>query len=320
MNNFLSVFVGVPQSRYAALAIIIAIVIVSLIILVSKDTIPVGQKFGFIFLVFLVSLPGLALSLFQLTCIVTGAGFKNQRWWCNIYAWLISLMMILYAIILVVAVILRVTSPEPDAYSRRLTPSQFNDMMQQANTMTLDALMSDESNESNGQQKSDAYVMHHQTDDAVIQHPAMHHPEAETVVQQQPIVKQQVVHQQPMMQHQNMMYQEQDMHNASDLYPMKTMHGTGAGAMYRPNPMTPTNLYNESFKVQGAHALPSMYPGYELTELPYAPGTEVNGSTLPMPTNSLVEQFYSGVQKKPDDENDGNIHIMTSSHQDTFII
>jgi len=64
MNNFLSVFFGVPQSRYAALAIVVAMIVVSLVILVSKDTVPVGQKFGFIFLVFLVSLPGLALSLF----------------------------------------------------------------------------------------------------------------------------------------------------------------------------------------------------------------------------------------------------------------
>ena len=39
MNDFVSVFVGVPQSRYAALAILIAIVVVSLVILFNNETI-----------------------------------------------------------------------------------------------------------------------------------------------------------------------------------------------------------------------------------------------------------------------------------------
>jgi hypothetical protein len=99
MNDFVSIFVGVPQSRYAALAILLAIVIVALVILFGRDSVPISQKFGFIFLVFLVSLPGLALSLFQLTCIVTGSGFKNKRWWCSAYAWIISLIMIFYSIL-----------------------------------------------------------------------------------------------------------------------------------------------------------------------------------------------------------------------------
>jgi len=111
MMDISSVFMGVPQSRYAALAILLAIVVVSLAILFGKDPIPMSQKFGFVLLVFLVSLPGLLLSLFQLTCIVTGAGFKKQRWWCSLYAWVLSAIMIFYAVILIMAAIVSLTAP-----------------------------------------------------------------------------------------------------------------------------------------------------------------------------------------------------------------
>jgi hypothetical protein len=62
MHQFLSVFVGVPQSRYAALAVLIALVAVSLTVVLSKDAVPVSQKFGLALMVFLVSLPSLAMS------------------------------------------------------------------------------------------------------------------------------------------------------------------------------------------------------------------------------------------------------------------
>jgi hypothetical protein len=315
MNNFLSVFVGVPQSRYAAIAITIAIVIVSLIILVTKDTIPIGQKFGFIFLVFLVSLPSLALALFQLTCIVTGAGFKQQRWWCSAYAWIISLMMIFYSVILIVAAILSLTSPDPDTYSRRLTPSQFNDMMQSANNMTMNAM---NDNMEIVQQPSDAYVMHHQTDTQVVH---------KQVVMEQPkpqhVSEPRVVVQQP-----SNLYPMQDpnMHNnenLSDLYPMKQPQDR----MFRQDALTPSNYYSEPFVVNGGHSINASYPGSDMPVLPYVPGTEVNGSVLPMPTNSLIEKFYAGVEDDDDDDDDnydmsssGNSIITSSKNKESFIM
>jgi len=136
MNDFVSVFVGVPQSRYAALAILLAIVIVALVILFGRDSVPISQKFGFIFLVFLVSLPGLALSLFQLTCIVTGSGFKNKRWWCSMYAWVISAFMIFYAVLLVLAAVMSlVNHPAPVVVKSK---EQFQDMMNKANSVAAD--------------------------------------------------------------------------------------------------------------------------------------------------------------------------------------
>ncbi len=98
---FIDIFLGVPQSKYAGLAILLAISVVAFAILVGKEPIPMGQKFMFILIMFLVSLPGLLLTLFQLTCLVTGSGLKNQRWWCSAYAWFGSALIILYSVILV---------------------------------------------------------------------------------------------------------------------------------------------------------------------------------------------------------------------------
>lgn len=112
MSTLASVFVGVPQSRYAAIAIILAMLVVSGTILFGKDPIPLSQKFGFVLLVFLVTLPSLLMSLFQLTCLVTGAGFKNQRWWCSMYAWIVSALMIVYAVMLVAAAVMTMTAKD----------------------------------------------------------------------------------------------------------------------------------------------------------------------------------------------------------------
>lgn len=98
---FVDIFLGVPQSKYAGLAILLAISVVAFAILVGKEPIPMGQKFMFILIMFLVSLPGLLLTLFQLTCLVTGSGLKNQRWWCSAYAWIGAALIILYSVILV---------------------------------------------------------------------------------------------------------------------------------------------------------------------------------------------------------------------------
>ena len=106
----LDIFVGTPQSKYAALAILSVIFVVSMVILLGKNQLPLSQKFAFILLIFLVSVPSILLTLFQLTCIVTGSGFQNKRWWCSIYAWVISIIIVLYCIILVISAILSLAS------------------------------------------------------------------------------------------------------------------------------------------------------------------------------------------------------------------
>uniref|UniRef100_A0A6C0KXD8 Uncharacterized protein n=1 Tax=viral metagenome TaxID=1070528 RepID=A0A6C0KXD8_9ZZZZ len=108
--SFVNAFIGVPQSRYAAFAVITAMLVVSLTILFGNDAVPLSQKFAFVFMLFLVSLPGLLLSLFQLTCIVVGAGKNNQRPWCSIYAWIISILLIIYCALLIILAVMSLTS------------------------------------------------------------------------------------------------------------------------------------------------------------------------------------------------------------------
>jgi hypothetical protein len=99
--SLLSPFVGSNQSRYAAIAILLAIIAVSLAILFGANAMPLSQKFFFILIIFLLSIPGILLTLLQLTCLVTGAGNENKRWWCSLYSWIMSVFVILYSVLIV---------------------------------------------------------------------------------------------------------------------------------------------------------------------------------------------------------------------------
>lgn len=106
----LNIFVGVPQSKYAAMAILFALAAISVAILFGRDPVPMGQKFMFIVLMFVLALPGLLLTLFQLTCLVTGSGMKNQRWWCSAFAWIGTILILIYAAVLVVVAVMSIVN------------------------------------------------------------------------------------------------------------------------------------------------------------------------------------------------------------------
>lgn len=106
----MNLFIGVPQSKYSALAIVATVLVVSLTLLLGKEPIPFSQKLATVLLLFLISAPGILLTLFQLTCLVTGSGLSNQRWWCSAYAWIISIILIVYSIFMIVAAVMTLTS------------------------------------------------------------------------------------------------------------------------------------------------------------------------------------------------------------------
>uniref|UniRef100_A0A6C0CQY6 Uncharacterized protein n=1 Tax=viral metagenome TaxID=1070528 RepID=A0A6C0CQY6_9ZZZZ len=106
MAGVLSLFFGVPQSKYAGMAILVSLAAVALSVLFGKERVPLSQKLIVVLLLVLLSLPAILVTLFQLTCLVTGAGFRNQRWWCSGYAWLISAVVILYSVLLVVMTVI----------------------------------------------------------------------------------------------------------------------------------------------------------------------------------------------------------------------
>lgn len=105
----MDIFVGVPQSKYAGASILISLIAVSIAILVGRDSIPLSQKFAFVLMIFLVSLPGLLMTLFQLTCLVTGTD-KGKNTWCNIYSWFVAGLLVVYSVILVTISVLSLAS------------------------------------------------------------------------------------------------------------------------------------------------------------------------------------------------------------------
>jgi hypothetical protein len=102
--NIIKILFGVPQSQYAAIAFIISCIVFTTVFVLNNSNITLSDKIVIIFIAFIVSVPGLALALLQLTCIVTGAGANNTQWWCNIYAWILSIIIIFYSICLIVSV------------------------------------------------------------------------------------------------------------------------------------------------------------------------------------------------------------------------
>lgn len=104
----MDIFVGVPQSKYAGIAVLLSLLAVSVGILIGRDPMPMSQKFAFVLLIFLVSLPGLLLTLFQLTCMVTGS--QKGAWWCGWYSWFVSILMIIYSVLLVTVAVMSLAS------------------------------------------------------------------------------------------------------------------------------------------------------------------------------------------------------------------
>ena len=121
---FLDIFVGAPQSKYTATAIIAAILVVSIAILFGKEDIPMGQKFSFILVVFLVSLPSIVLTLFQMTCLVTGS---SKHPWCGWYAWLISAMLIVYCVLIIAIAVISFASGADVRKELQLSQENFED-------------------------------------------------------------------------------------------------------------------------------------------------------------------------------------------------
>lgn len=104
----LDIFIGVPQSKYAAMATLAAVLAVAVAMLMGKDSVSMGQKFVVMLVMFLFALPGLLLSLFQLTCLVTGTGSGNKNWWCGAYAWIGTIIAFLWALVIITVAVISI--------------------------------------------------------------------------------------------------------------------------------------------------------------------------------------------------------------------
>ena len=129
----LDIFVGVPQSKYAAMAVLTSIIVVSVAILVGRDSMQLSQKFAFVLLIFLASAPGLLMTLFQLTCLVTGDK-GGKAWWCGAYSWIVSALVIIYSVMLVtIAVVSLATGGKVLDDISRADAESFEDKKKAAN-------------------------------------------------------------------------------------------------------------------------------------------------------------------------------------------
>tara|TARA_B100001540_G_scaffold213790_1_gene188642 strand:+ start:11511 stop:12173 length:663 start_codon:yes stop_codon:yes gene_type:complete len=97
--------IGSTQSKYAAVAIFTTILIICIAFLIAENDISISKKIVSIITILLLALPGILLSLVQLTCMVTGGTLNSKTWWCGVIAWVTTLFVILYSIIIITATI-----------------------------------------------------------------------------------------------------------------------------------------------------------------------------------------------------------------------
>lgn len=102
-STFVNAIVGTTQSKYAAVAIFIALLILCITTFIIESNVSIGKRLLTVLFIILLAIPGIILSLLELTCIVTGGKFNSKNWWCSVLAWVIAIMIILYCVLIVIA-------------------------------------------------------------------------------------------------------------------------------------------------------------------------------------------------------------------------
>ena len=99
--GFYDAFFGSDQSQYTAYAIVAAIIAICITILLTATDIPVSNRLLIVLFVIITLIPSVFLTLFELTCIVTG-GTEPNKWWCYVFAWVLAAFIIIYCIFIVI--------------------------------------------------------------------------------------------------------------------------------------------------------------------------------------------------------------------------
>ena len=122
-TNFSDVFLGSEQSKYAGVALFITILIICISILLTSSKIAIEQRILFVLFILIISIPSILMTLFELTCIVTGGNY-NTRWWCWLLAWVLSIIIIFYCIMIIISLFISMTSY--DMANERITDDIIN--------------------------------------------------------------------------------------------------------------------------------------------------------------------------------------------------
>jgi hypothetical protein len=123
MTNFSDVFLGSEQSKYAGVALFITILIICISILLTSSKIAIEQRILFVLFILIISIPSILMTLFELTCIVTGGNY-NTRWWCWLLAWVLSIIIIFYCIMIIISLFISMTSY--DMANERISDDMIN--------------------------------------------------------------------------------------------------------------------------------------------------------------------------------------------------
>lgn len=143
MTKFLDIFFGTPQSKFAAYAIFAAIIAISISILFTSTDVSIGQRFGVILFIILLSIPSILLTLFELTCIITG-GTKKVNWWCWYFGWLIAAFLGIYSVVVIITILISMFS-----YSNamdRVKNTEYKVTKDEADDYAKTIILSDPSN------------------------------------------------------------------------------------------------------------------------------------------------------------------------------
>ena len=122
-TNLSDVFLGSEQSKYAGIALFITILIICLAILFTSSKIAIEQRIVFVIFILIITVPSILMSLFELTCIVTGGNY-NTRWWCWLLAWVLAVMIIIYCIMIIISLFISMTTY--DMANERITDDIAN--------------------------------------------------------------------------------------------------------------------------------------------------------------------------------------------------
>ena len=135
--SFYDAFFGSDQSQYTAYAIVAAIIAICITILLTATDVPVSNRLLIVFFVIISLVPSVFLTLFELTCIVTG-GTEPNHWWCNVFAWILAAFIIIYCIFIVIISLISlftynnaIDNVKVEEQKDRLTPEVSNNYAKQ---------------------------------------------------------------------------------------------------------------------------------------------------------------------------------------------
>jgi len=135
--GFYDAFFGSDQSLYTAYAIIAAIISICVTILFTSTDIPFGSRLLMILFVIITLVPSIFLTLFEITCIVTG-GTEPNNWWCYTFGWILAAFIIIYCIFVVIISIISlitynkaIDNVNNDEEKNKVNPQEANDIAKQ---------------------------------------------------------------------------------------------------------------------------------------------------------------------------------------------